>query len=238
MGRAPALLILSAALVAWYETTPHLGSLSEWRSVAVVAVFLIPAIFGLVFLALPVSGGPWEAIAAGALVCVLLAVVLSAVHQPVFSNFAKLAAVTSVGWVFVRLFEELSWAVLVACVIPIIDAYSVWRGPTHTITEHHAAIFTSFSIAFVVPGGNSARLGLPDVFFFAVFLASSARFGLRPFATWLVMVAGLGATIVATTYWATNGLPALPAISFGFLAPNADLLLKSYRQRPRAAASG
>ena len=68
----------------------------------------------------------------------------------------------------------------VALIIPWVDAYSVWRGPTKAITTHHVGVFTTLSIAFVVPGGGAARLGLPDVMFFAVFLAASVRFGLRP----------------------------------------------------------
>jgi hypothetical protein len=108
--------------------------------------------------------------------------------------------------------------------VPWVDAYSVWRGPTHTITEHHASVFTKLSIAFVVPGGNTARLGVTDVLFFAMFLGATVRFRLRPFLTWLLMVAGLGLTIAATTYWSNGGLPALPALSIGFLIANADLL--------------
>ena len=69
---------------------------------------------------------------------------------------------------------------LVALLIPWVDAYSVWRGPTKTITEHHAHVFGALSVAFVVPGGGAARLGLPDILFFAVFLAATVRFGLRP----------------------------------------------------------
>jgi hypothetical protein len=60
--------------------------------------------------------------------------------------------------------------------------------------------------------------------FFAVFLGASVRFGLRPLATWVAMTAALGLTMVLTTVWAVNGLPALPAISLGFLLANADLL--------------
>ncbi len=227
MGRAPALLILSAALVAWYETAPHLGRLSEWRSVSIVAVVLMPAVFGLSYLALPFATSRWTIVAAGA--AALLALLFAALHQPIFSNLAKFAAITTAGWAFMVLFEALSWVVLVAAVIPWVDAYSVWKGPTRSITQHHAGIFSDLSIGFVVPGGGSARLGLPDVFFFAVFLASCVRFGLRPLAAWIVMLAGLGVTVVATTYWATNGLPALPAISFGFLAPNADILWRRLR---------
>ena len=56
---------------------------------------------------------------------------------------------------------------LVALLIPWVDAYSVWRGPTKAITEHHEEVFSGVSVAFVVPGGGAAQLGLPDVFFFA-----------------------------------------------------------------------
>ena len=65
--------------------------------------------------------------------------------------------------------------------------------------------------------------------FFAVFLGATSRFRLRPPLTWLLMVAGLGITIALTTYWATGGLPALPAISLGFLIANADLHLAPSR---------
>jgi len=140
------------------------------------------------------------------------------------ANFAKFGAMTAAGWLFLKAFEALSWVVAVALAIPWVDAYSVWRGPTRTITEHHAAVFTKLSVAFVVPGGNAARLGLTDVMFFAVFLGASLRFHLRTPLTWLLMVAGLGVTITATTYWSTGGLPALPAISIGFLIANGDLI--------------
>ena len=84
-----------------------------------------------------------------------------------------------------------------------------------------------------MPGGNAARLGLPDVLFFAVFLGASVRFGLRPFATWLAMIGrARDRRSTPTTFWATGGLPALPAISLGFLVPNADLLWRRLA-RPR-----
>jgi hypothetical protein len=231
VGRTPALLTLSAALVAWYELVPHLSATSTWWSVVIVAVLVMPAMFGVELLALPARTDrrlPWAVVGLA-----LLAIVLGVLHFNVFANFAKFAAVTGAGWLFLMLFEELSWAVLVAIVIPWVDAYSVWRGPTKSITEHHASVFTKLSVAFVVPGGSAARIGLPDVFFFALFLAASARFGLRPLWTWLAMVAGLGVTIALTTFWSTGGLPALPAISLGFLLPNADLIWRRLRGQPR-----
>jgi hypothetical protein len=223
VGRAAALLILLAALVAWFEVAPHLDPLSEWQSVALLAFVVMPAMFGLVYLALPLCREA-RLLAVAAAVLFALAFVSGAFNWQVPENFAKFGAVTCLGWLFLHAFEELSWVVIVSLAIPFVDAYSVWRGPTHEITAHHASVFSSFSVAFPVPGGNAARLGLTDILFFAVFLGATVRFRLRPFPTWVLMVAGLGITIALTTYWSNGGLPALPAISLGFLIANADLL--------------
>ena len=42
--------------------------------------------------------------------------------------------------------------------------------------------------------------------------------------------------MVLTTFWATNGLPALPGISLGFLVPNADLIWRRLAAASDAAA--
>jgi hypothetical protein len=134
------------------------------------------------------------------------------------------------GWWFLAFFETVSWVVLVAAIIPWIDIYSVWRGPTKQIVEHHEHVFSVLSFAFPVPGEHAAaNLGVPDLLFFALFLGAASRFGLRVFATWVGLVAGLGLTIAATVYFDLSGLPALPAITLGFLVPNADLLWREVR---------
>jgi hypothetical protein len=240
VGRAAALLALVTALVAWYELAPHLGSTSRWPSIALIAILVIPALFATAWLLLPYWDGRRLVVAVGLLVA--LAVVLSLLGKDLSANFAKFAALIAVGWLFLSLFESLSWVVLVALVIPWVDAYSVWRGPTKTITSHHADVFSSLSVAFVAPGGGAARLGLPDILFFAVFLAASIRFDLRPFWTWLAMTASFGLTLALATWWGVDGLPALPGISLGFLLPNADLLWRRLRPdrlapaRPERAA--
>jgi hypothetical protein len=234
VGRAAALLVLFAALWAWYEAAPHLHRLSLWQDVVVVGAVVMPAVIGLALLALPFREAPWALVGGTALASVALAFALGAAHFDIASNFAKFAALTLAGWLFLRAFDGLYLAVAVALVIPFVDAYSVWHGPTKTITNHHPAVFTKLSVAFVVPQSVPARIGLPDVLFFAVFLAASARFGLRPFWTWLAMCAGLALTIAATTYWSDGGLPALPAISVGFLLPNLDRI---WRQVPRELRS-
>jgi hypothetical protein len=235
VGRAAAVLAVTAALIAWFEIAGHFAERSLWTSILLIAFVLIPATFGLVWLALPLW--QWRWLLPAAIGLLLLGIVLSQLDLPVGSNFCKLAALTFFGWWFLGFFEELSWVVIVALLIPWVDAYSVWRGPTKQITEGHEDVFGALSIAFVVPGGGSARLGLPDVFFFAVFLAASVRFGLRPFATWVGLTIGLSLTMICATWWDVDGLPALPGISLGFLIPNADLLWRRLRTSSERAAA-
>ena len=45
------------------------------------------------------------------------------------------------------------------------------------------------------------------------------------------MVGLLALTLILTTVFDISGLPALPAIAFGFLLPNVDLLWKRWRER-------
>src|SRR5581483_812297 len=117
----------------------------------------------------------------------------------------------------------------VAAIIPFVDAVSVWRGPTHAITTHHFEVYTSVSIAFLVPGGGAAYLGPPDVLFYALFLAAAARWRLRVGRTWLAETGMYAFTIVLANAIDVSGLPALPFLSFGFLVANADLLWRRLR---------
>jgi hypothetical protein len=233
VGRAPALLGLAlfGALVAYYELSTHLWHAGIWWAVAWIAFVLMPAVFGLVLIALPLRNA--RGLLPVGLAFVVLAVVLTAAHWNVFANFARLGATTFIGWWFLGYFEALGWVVLVAAIIPWIDAYSVWRGPTKSIVAHHEHVFNVLSFAFPVPGEHAAaNLGVPDLLFFALFLAAAARFGLRVLPTWAAMVALLGATIAITVWLDLSGLPALPAVALGFLVPNADLLWRRLRGQP------
>jgi hypothetical protein len=51
------------------------------------------------------------------------------------------------------------------------------------------------------------------------------------------MTAGLALTLYATDVLDVAGLPALPAISLGFLLPNADLLWRALRERSAQPSS-
>jgi hypothetical protein len=235
-ARPAAGLGLFALLLVYYEVAPQLWDATVWWDVAWIDLALIPAVFGLVLLALPLrsAGGLLPVGAAFA----LLAAVLTYADVDVFANFARLGACTLIGWWFLGYFETISWVVLVAAIIPWVDAYSVWRGPTKQIVEHHANVFGVLSFAFPVPGDRAAaNLGVPDLLFFALFLAAAARFGLRVYWTWAGLVAALGLTIAATVWWDLSGLPALPGIALGFLLPNADLLWRRWR-RPESSPPG
>jgi hypothetical protein len=234
-ARTAALAALAGALVAYYLARESLPDIADGWDRALVALVLIPAMFALVFLALPLRR------ARGLLLVGLALVVLAfALEQGDFrlpANFAKLAAMTMLGFAFLELFESVAWVVLVAALIPWVDAYSVWRGPTRKIVDDQRELFTTLSIAFPVPGeSGSANLGLPDLLFFALFLGAAARFRLRVGLTWLALTASFGVTLLIATLTDANGLPALPLLSLGFLAPNADLLWRQLR--PRNPPSG
>jgi hypothetical protein len=244
VGRASAVLTargagfacLAAALGLYYAYHESLWSSSVWWAIAFLAFVLIPAVFGLVYLALPFWRSRAFQLLLLALACIALAVIFGTAGARAAADFSKLAAMTAVGWLFLRYFEHVSWVVLVAFIVPWVDAYSVWRGPTHEIVTHRQQVFTALSFAFPVPGTNgSAKLGLPDLLFFALFLGAAARFRLRVPWTWLCLTASVGGTMALATLFDVGGLPALPLLALGFLLPNGDLLWRALRKsRTRA----
>jgi hypothetical protein len=228
--RLAALGALAAVLAVYFAVHERLPELSLWWEVGVIAALVIPAVFATVWLLLPLHQAPWRWIAV--LVFVGLAIGFSFLDWEGPASFAKLGAATFGGWLFLDFFEEISWVVVVALIIPWVDAYSVWRGPTNTIVHHHAGVFERLSFAFPVPGkDNSANLGIPDMIFFALFLAAAAQFRLRVGLTWALMTASFGATIALAVWLDLGGLPALPLLSLAFLTANGDVLWRRMRTR-------
>jgi len=224
---------LAAAVLAWFLAAPHLPGLSLWWDVVLVSFVVMPATLLLVLWALPLWNRRWLPVGAGVLALAAFGFAEAGWGLP--ENFAKLFAAVFAGWAFLILFERLSWVVIVACVIPLVDAVSVWRGPTHSITTHHFHVYLDVAIAFLVPAGRAAYLGPPDVLFYALFLAATVRWGLRVGWTWIATTFMYGITIVIANAIDVGGLPALPFLSFGFLVANADLLWAQLR--PRTTAS-
>jgi hypothetical protein len=341
VGRASSLLksprlrlaaALLALLLVYYALHTRLPNLPTWLDVAFVGLVLIPAVFGLIWLALPLrrARGLFET----AIALAVLAVVTETGGLEVLANFAKLGAATAIAFWFLRYFESALLVALVALLIPFVDAYSVWRGPTRHILDQRPEVFTALSFSFPLagerqslvlwrpplegdprgydvyrePGGkrnegaitdedgdgdvgwleaeldadrdyryrvvavngdghavsgvaraedtndgpqrvgstadrraptaleiesvdSSAKLGIPDLLFFALFIAAADAFRLRTNVTWLLMSASFGLTLALTYFFYLGGLPALPLLAVGFLVANGDLLWRALRAR-------
>jgi len=235
-ARRAAFVALAAVVGVYYGTHQHWFGLTLWPAIAFLAFLVIPAVFGLVYLALPLWRLPPVRLLATAVGFIVVAVLLQLAGAGPVANFAKFGAMTFLAWAFLRFFEELSWVVLVAFIVPFVDSYSVWRGPTKTIVTQKPEVFSALSFTFPVPGEDGgAKLGLPDLLFFGLFLGAAARWRLRTGWTWVCLTASIGATMALATWWDVGGLPALPLLSLGFLLPNADLLWRAVRDRSATA---
>jgi hypothetical protein len=230
--RPAAFVALAACVIAWFEIAPHLPRPGLWPDIIIVALAVMPGTLLLVFIALPLSGQSRLRLGAATVVLALIAFGCSEEGLGLTANFAKLAAAVGAGWLFLSLFEQLSWVVTVAVIVPFVDAISVWKGPTHTITTHHFSVYTDVAVAFVVPGGGAASLGPPDVLFYALFLGAARRWGLRDGWTWIATTGMYGLTVIVAQVAGVSGLPALPFLSAGFLGANADLLWRQFRKTP------
>jgi len=224
------LLLLAVVLGVYYGIVEHLDPIPTWWAIALLSLLIIPTVFALVLIALPLREARDLQLFLLALACGVVALIFELAGLGAPANFAKLAAMTLVGFWFLSYFERVTWVLLVALLVPWVDIISVARGPTKHIIEKREEVFTALSFAFPVPGGGAARLGLPDLLFFALYLAAADRFRLRVGWTWLAMTLSFGATIALATAFDVVGLPALPGLSLGFLAVNADLLWREIRQ--------
>lgn len=232
--RILAFVVLGAAVGTWYVVFSHFRVLGVWTALAIVAAGVMPGMLGLLFITLPLSRLRWSALVGAALALALVAFACSETGQGLAGNFAKFWAAAFAGWAFLYLFSDVGLVVLIAAIIPIVDAISVFTpgAPTHEIIAKHPAVYSDVAVAFPATRLQVAGLGPPDILFYSLFLGATLRWRLRPGWTWLAMTGMYSLTIVLTTAVHTNGLPALPFLSAGFLAANGDLLWKSLRARP------
>jgi hypothetical protein len=233
--RLAAFVALGAAVGAYYVWRRSLPNIPFWWDITLLVFPIIPAVLALVWIFLPLWRSPSVVLLGGAVALGLVAAGCDHQGWYLAGNFAKLFAPALVGWWFLRFFETEAWVVIVACLIPFVDSYSVWRGPTHHIVTHQQSVFTSLSFAFPVPAAGAARLGLPDILFFALFLAAADRFELRVPLTFALSALSFGATVVIANAFDLSGLPALPLLSVAFLLANGDLLWRRSRRQRKAA---
>ena len=233
--RTTALAATLLVLALWDAHASRLPAVANAWDVALVAALVIPATFLAVWLLRPAASA--RALLPALIATGVLAALLDLAGLESLFNVTKIVAFALFGFWFLQLLEALSWVVLVAAVVPWVDIVSVYRGPTKVVLEEEPGLFERIAISFALPGEDAAaRLGPPDVIFFALFLATASRFGLRVVATWLGMSSAIAATLVLTYALELDGLPALPAVALGFLVPNADLLWKRFAARRRTPA--
>ena len=153
--RVAAFVVLAAAVVTWDAVAPHVDQVSLWPTVAIIAGGVMPATLALILLALTIWSRRWIIVAGAAFG--IAAVVTWEANSHLASNFAKLGAYTCAGWSFLWLFEEVSWVLIVALIIPFVDAISVAAGPTKAIVNHHFEVYSAVAVAFLGPAGVAAR---------------------------------------------------------------------------------
>lgn len=224
---------LTTALALYTAGADRLWEATLWPDLIFLSLVLFPATLGVAWLLEPLRES--RGLLAAGLGLVALAVGLRLAELDVLFNLTKLFALALLGLWFLSWFENVAWAAAVAAIIPVVDAISVWRGPTNYVVDQQPQLFDHVSIAFRVPGEDStANLGPPDILFFALFVGAAVRFGLRPLWTFVGMVGLIDLTLILAATTDVNGLPALPAVAFGFLLPNADLIWHALRRRGRA----
>jgi hypothetical protein len=231
--RIAAFAVVGAAVGTWFVVAPHIAPVGLWTAVVVVSGAVLPGTLLLVLIALPLSRLRWSVLALVALALGLVALGCSEAGWALAENFAKLWAAVFAGWAFLCLFEDVALVVVIAAIIPVVDAISVFTpgAPTNSIVKHHISVYNHVAVAFLGPHGTAAQLGPPDILFYALFLAAAARFRLRTGWTWLATTGLYAASFPIATATHADGLPALPFLSVGFLAANADLLWTAVRKR-------
>jgi len=160
VGRAPAVLAAAAlgvAVAAYFGLAMRLPDIpGVWWDVAFIAFVVAPAVFALVWLALPYRRS--RGVGLVGVACLVLAAGAEVSGFGVVADFAKLAGAAAIGFWFLSYFERVSWVVIVALVIPIVDTVSVARGPTNYIVRERPEIFGTLSFGFPVPGQRTIVL--------------------------------------------------------------------------------
>ena len=214
-----------AALAAFDRLAPHIGnSPTTAVQIAGLALISIP-LATLAPRALAAAAGRGVMLLIWAVPAVLATVLLIwSGYSGTPATLTKLLAASLIGLALGSLLQTPLEIVGIALLIAAVDTYSVARGPTKVIVEHHQQVLNDFTLSFHPLGSRAvAQIGASDFVFFAVFLAAAVRFGLHRGRTWAAMTASFGLTLVLS-YWFDRALPALPLLSLAFLTANADLL--------------
>ena len=153
--RAAALAAVLVLLVAWSAGAGVLPELSLWPDVLLLSLVVLPVTFLVPWLALPLSQIRIALPLAGCFAVLALVGYLAGIDS--LFNVAKLLTLTMIGYVFMQVFEALSWVVLIALIIPWVDAWSVWRGPTGYVVSNKPGLIERISIGFRSPARTGSQ---------------------------------------------------------------------------------
>ena len=151
--RGAALVALLAVLTVYYAVAASLPHMTLWWEIVFLGVVLIPAIFDHLARA-PALAGPGLGLAGAAFG--VLAVLCEVAGLDILADFSKLAALTLISFWFLGFFETVLWVAL-AAIIPAVDAFSVFRGPTGHIVEERPSIFETIAFGFPFQGDGTSR---------------------------------------------------------------------------------
>jgi hypothetical protein len=157
-SRVVAAAVAVALLLAYDATALRFPELSAWESVAWTGIVLGVPLFGLLLLALPLHARSRAWLALATLGLVALAVASTLTGFAGVANIAKLGAAGAAGFLFASFFEDATWLLAIALVIPVADTLSVWRGPTRYIVTKRPDAFAVDSVAFAGPGARVVEL--------------------------------------------------------------------------------
>jgi hypothetical protein len=157
LTRRVAAVALVAAVAIYFALAMRLPDIpGVWWDVAFMAFVLAPAVFALVWLALPYRRS--RGLGLVGVACLVLAAGAQVSGFDVVADFAKMAGATAIGFWFLSYFEKVSWVVIVALVIPLVDTISVAGGPTNYIVRERPEIFDVLSFGFPLPGQRTIVL--------------------------------------------------------------------------------
>lgn len=234
MGLLPALVIWAVAFLAWRWLAPSMQPLGlRWAETATALSGALIAASVVAVLVERRSSWP-ETVAAlvlGLLVTVICRGLAIGAMVPTASWLGiglGLLLWTAAGGSLIALgVRRISYLVLGAWTVALVDIYAVFFGPTGQRIVSVAPADRFFvdiqTLPWPVVGSEMVHgiAGAGDFLIVAWFMAAAARFGLSRRRTYLALMAGFAVGIVTTQWLAALdlvlGLPALPFLSGAFL---------------------
>jgi len=158
-------------------------------------------------------------------------------EMPALAAPFKIAAAAAAGRLLGVHVPGPRWLAFMAGLVLLIDAWSVFFGPTKAIVEATPSLLEYLLVVFPSAGGSvGAALGVTDFVFLAFFTVGSAITGLRHRLGFTLMAASFPVSL-GLAMGLERGLPALPLLGLAFLLANADLLASrgGTRRKPPSA---